>query len=121
MDIGGKVVLVVSLRELDTIKDGLKSTAMTPLLDDTPEDRPRLWAAKRARELLEQMPVPFKCEAFVYAGPGHQSRHECEIESKHPIEGEHRDFNTEWEGTAVSTGGKLILNPRHSNDGCGCR
>lgn len=102
MDIGGKVVLVVSLRELETIKVGLQRSiaAAPPRLRDTPENRPRLWAAKRAKELLKQMPVPFKCESFCMAGPGHQSKHECEIESKHPIEGEHRDFNTEWTGTA---------------------
>jgi len=100
MDIGGKVVLVVSLRELTTIKVGLQNTAMTPLLDDTPANHLRRWEASRAKELLAQMPEPFKCQAFVYAGPGHQSKHECEIESIHPITGEHRDFNTEWEGTA---------------------
>jgi hypothetical protein len=101
MDIGGHVVLVVSLRELETLKVGLTSTMFESAgLEDTPENRPRLWAERRATELLNQFPTPFKCEAFVYAGPGHQSKHECEIESIHPIEGEHHDFNTEWTGTA---------------------
>ena len=101
MDIGGHVVLVVSLHELETLKVGLVSTMFESAgLEDTPENRPRLWAERRASELLNQFPTPFKCESFVMAGPGHQSKHECEIESEHPIEGEHRDFNTEWEGTA---------------------
>jgi hypothetical protein len=104
MDIGGRVVLVVSLIELETIKQGLRQTAdLVPahlVPEDTPENRPLMWQVRRASELLQQMPVPFKCESFCYAGPGHQSKHECEVESKHPIEGEHRDFNTEWIGTA---------------------
>jgi hypothetical protein len=125
LDIGGYVVLVVSLHELDTIKRGLVDTMniMTPdTMEDIPTNRPALWAQRRARELMAQMPEPFKCKAFVYAGPGHQSKHECEIESIHPIEGEHRDFNTEWEGTAryAAGGMRLEFNPKHRNDGCGC-
>lgn len=103
MDIGGHVVLVVSLHELEILKRGLVDTmnTLTPdMMDDTRENRPGLWAHRRAQELLHQMPEPFKCQAFVYAGPGHQSKHECEVESIHPIEGEHRDSNTEWMGTA---------------------
>lgn len=101
MDIGGHVVLVVSLRELETLKVGLVSTMFESAgLEDTPENRPRLWAERRASELLNQFPVPFKCESFCYAGPGHQSKHECEIESIHSIGGEHHDFNTEWNSTA---------------------
>lgn len=103
MDIGGHVVLVVSLHELETIKRGLVDTmnTLTPdMMEDTRENRPTLWAHRRAAELMKQLPEPFKCQAFVYAGPGHQSKHECEIESIHPIEGEHHDSNTEWEGTA---------------------
>jgi hypothetical protein len=102
MDIGGHVVLVVNLHELETLAVGLRQTADVELspLDDAPENRPIMWAARRAKELLGQFPIPFKCPSFVYAGPGHQSKHECEIESLHPIEGEHRDFNTEWIGTA---------------------
>lgn len=103
MDIGGHVVLVVSLHELEVLKRGLVDTmnTLTPdMMDDTRENRPGLWAHRRAQELLRQMPEPFKCQAFVYAGPGHQSKHECEIESIHPIEGEHSDSNTEWMGTS---------------------
>ena len=94
MDIGGHVVLVVSLYELETLKRGLVDTANTV----TPDRSQYEW--RRAAELLGQMPVPFKCESFVMAGPGHQSKHECEIESIHDIGGEHHDSMYEWEGTS---------------------
>lgn len=102
MDIGGHVVLVVSLHELNTLKETLNVVANldTSQMPDVPVNRPLLWQVRRATELLKQFPVPFKCEAFVMAGPGHQSRHTCEREDEHPIEGEHSDLNTEWTGTA---------------------
>lgn len=54
-----------------------------------------------------------KCEAFLYGGPGHQSRHTCEYEFPHPIDGEHHDsYGYDWTGTAVIVDGKLTNNPR---------
>jgi hypothetical protein len=102
LDLGGTVLLVVTLRELDILKRGLSDTIVIngTETEDTPANRPAIWAQRHASELLAKMPSPFKCESFVYAGPGHQSQHTCEIEYEHPLAGEHHDFNTWWEGTA---------------------
>lgn len=62
----------------------------------------------------------FKCPSFVYAGPGHQSKHTCDYRRPHPIEGEHSDDMYEWEGTTVMEGNKLVSNAKHHGDGsCG--
>lgn len=84
-------------------------------------------------ELIEYE-YEFKCQSFVYAGPGHQSRHTCEYHRPHSIEGEHSDFMYEWEGTSVEEDlgpriingkdygrhTKLISNAKHRGDNsCG--
>jgi len=64
----------------------------------------------------------FDCPAFVYAGPGHQSRHDCEDRSPHPLDGEHSNWRYNWEGTAIMQDvdgrRKLIFNPRHHGGDC---
>lgn len=44
---------------------------------------------------------PFVCQSFVYAGPGHQSRHQCDCSWPHPLDGEHFNDMHSWNGTAV--------------------
>lgn len=66
----------------------------------------------------------FRCPSFVYAGPGHQSRHECEIHRPHPIDGGHEDRLYEWEGTSVEEvvdgRRRLVSNAKYRGDGrCG--
>lgn len=63
----------------------------------------------------------FDCPSFVYAGPGHQSKHTCQYKRPHDAEGEHYDDNTEWVGTStLSQDGKLLENARHDNPQCRC-
>lgn len=50
-------------------------------------------------ELIEHE-YEFDCPSFVYAGPGHQSRHTCTNDHPHPLDGEHRDDLYTWIGTA---------------------
>lgn len=52
----------------------------------------------------------FTCKSFVYAGPGHQSKHECTNQRPHAIEGEHYDDLYEWIGTARFEGGNVCPN-----------
>ena len=44
-----------------------------------------------------------KCPAFIYGGPGSQSRHTCEYTYPHTLEDEHGEINGryQWSGTAV--------------------
>lgn len=94
-----------------------------------PPERPlQNWQARLIEAIMDE--YEFKCPAFVYAGPGHQSRHTCEDSHPHPIEGEHRDFLYEWVGTSVeeeywhqatmTTRKRLVSNAEHRGDGrCG--
>lgn len=41
----------------------------------------------------------FQCPAFIMAGPGHQSKHECTYHRPHNIDGEHSDDLYTWQGT----------------------
>jgi hypothetical protein len=62
----------------------------------------------------------FTCPSFVYAGPGHQSKHVCELNRPHPLDGEHGDDMYEWTGTTIMVEGKLLINAPHRGDGrCG--
>lgn len=56
------------------------------------------WQVRIIDAILDE--YEFNCQSFVYAGPGHQSRHECTDHRPHPIEGEHRDDLYEWVGTS---------------------
>jgi hypothetical protein len=77
-------------------------------------------------DTLVSQQYEFQCPSFVYAGPGHQSRHDCEERSPHPIEGDHSDSMYWWEGTAVMTDAegrngtykRLMFNPRHHGGDC---
>lgn len=60
-----------------------------------------------------QAEYEFDCPAFIYAGPGHQSRHDCEYHRPHPVTGEHSDSMYNWEGTAIRDGNRLVFNPRY--------
>jgi hypothetical protein len=64
----------------------------------------------------------FQCPAFIQAGPGHQSKHECMYHRPHAIDSEHYDSMYYWEGTAVKEvvdgRTKLIHNPKHYGGYC---
>ncbi len=46
------------------------------------------------------MTEPFRCEAVIHTGPGHQSTHRCNRRDPHPIDGDHwvTDVVYEWSG-----------------------
>jgi hypothetical protein len=62
----------------------------------------------------------FACPAFVYAGPGHQSKHTCHYHMPHSLDGEHADSMYWWEGTATyyPDSKRLMYNPRHYGGHC---
>jgi hypothetical protein len=99
-----------------------------------PPERPlENWQARLIEAIMDE--YEFSCKSFVYAGPGHQSKHECTNQRPHPIEGEHYDSLYEWVGTSVTEdlgprviGGreygrvtKLVSNAPHEGEGCMCR
>ena len=39
--------------------------------------------------LALNLPVPFRCAAVIYTGPGHQSKHLCTRPDSHLLDGDH--------------------------------
>lgn len=94
---------------------------MKPELED---EIHRLVDLQDADELIRLVKhyYEFKCPSFIYAGPGHQSKHTCNLHYPHDLDGEHENHYYEWTGTSVQDPqtGQLVFNAPHHGSGCCC-
>lgn len=82
---------------------GLLSDFMSP--DDVDMVDHELFAEEDRRRPADQATEPFRCQAKIWGGPGHQSSFRCDRTDPHPLDGDHQvvEVAYEWAGAEAFT------------------